>query len=94
MVTDNDVRYIAKLAKLTFEDDEIGKFVSDMNNILDYINKLNELDTSNIPPTSHALDINNVTRPDIPKQTISQEEALKNAPEDGYGHFKVPRIIE
>lgn len=94
IITENDVRYIAKLAKLTFEDEEIGRFVSELNSILDYINKLNELDTSNVEPTSHFLDISNVTRPDIPEKKISHEEAIRNAPEEGYGHFKVPRIIE
>ncbi len=94
IVTENDVKHIAKLAKLTFEDEEIGRFVDELNSILDYINKLNELDTSNIEPTSHVLDISNVTRPDTPERKITQDEALKNAPEEGYGHFKVPRIIE
>lgn len=94
IVTENDVKHIAKLAKLTFEDEEIGRFVDELNSILDYINKLNELDTSNIEPTSHVLDISNVTRPDNPERKITQDEALKNAPEEGYGHFKVPRIIE
>lgn len=94
IITENDVRYIAKLAKLTFEDEEIGRFVNELNSILDYINKLNELDTSNVEPTSHVLDISNVTRSDTPEKKISHEEAIRNAPEEGYGHFKVPRIIE
>jgi aspartyl-tRNA(Asn)/glutamyl-tRNA(Gln) amidotransferase subunit C len=94
IITENDVKHIAKLAKLNFEDNEISRFVDELNSILDYINKLNELDTSNVDPTSHVLDIANVTRADIPERKITQIEALKNAPEEGYGHFKVPRIIE
>ncbi|ADR17998.1 Asp-tRNA(Asn)/Glu-tRNA(Gln) amidotransferase subunit GatC [Calditerrivibrio nitroreducens] len=94
IITEDNVKHIAKLSKLTFEDKEIGRFVNELNSILDYINKLNELDTSDVEPTSHALDLTNVTRPDIPERVITREEALQNAPDEGYNHFKVPRIIE
>lgn len=93
-ITEKDVKYIAKLSKLSFGDDEIVRFADELSNILKYIDKLNELDTTDVPPTSHVLDICNVTREDIPEQKISREDALKNAPEEGYNHFKVPRIIE
>lgn len=93
-ITDKDVKYIAKLSKLNLQDDEMGKFADELSNILKYIEKLNELDTSEVEPTSHVLDISNVTREDIHCRFITQEDALKNAPEEGYNHFKVPRIIE
>lgn len=94
VVSEREVKYIANLAKLNFEERELTRFVSELNNILSYIDKLNELDTSSVEPTSHVLDVSNVTREDAPQKQITREEALQNAPEEGYYHFKVPRIIE
>ncbi|MNE73381.1 Aspartyl/glutamyl-tRNA(Asn/Gln) amidotransferase subunit C [compost metagenome] len=65
-----------------------------MNAILQYAEKLNELDTENVKPTTHVLQVSNVMRDDVVKESLSQEEALLNAPEDEDGHFKVPAVLE
>ncbi|KAA0258650.1 Asp-tRNA(Asn)/Glu-tRNA(Gln) amidotransferase subunit GatC [Deferribacter autotrophicus] len=94
IISKEDVKHIAKLARLKFEEDEVEKFTTELNKILDYIHKLNELDTEEVEPTSHVLDITNVFREDEVKDSLTNEEALKNAPDKDYGHFKVPRVIE
>ncbi|BAI81401.1 aspartyl-tRNA(Asn)/glutamyl-tRNA (Gln) amidotransferase subunit C [Deferribacter desulfuricans SSM1] len=94
IISKKDVKHIAKLARLTFNDEEIEKFTGELNKILDYIHKLNELNTDDVEPTSHVLDITNVFRDDSVKESLANEEALKNAPEKEYEHFKVPRVIE
>ncbi len=94
IISKNDVNYIAKLSKLEFKDDEIEKLTTEMNKILDYVNKLGELDTEDIEPTSHALSIVNAMRDDNIGESLTSEEALKNAPKSLNGHFEVPRVIE
>jgi aspartyl-tRNA(Asn)/glutamyl-tRNA(Gln) amidotransferase subunit C len=89
-----DVKHIATLARLEFDDNEVEKFKDDMNDILNYIEKLNELDTKDVEPTSHALDIFTVTREDVVEPSLSNEDALRNAPESDNAHFKVPKVIE
>jgi len=90
----NDVKHIATLARLKFDDQEAEKLKNDLNSILGYVDKLNELDTSNVEPTSHALDIYTVTRPDVTEPSLTNEDALANAPQSGNAHFKVPKVIE
>jgi len=90
----NDVKHIATLARLEFDDSEAEKLKDDMNSILGYIEKLNELDTKNVEPTSHALDIYTVTREDVVEPSLSNEDALRNAPDSEDSHFKVPKVIE
>ncbi|MBN2572527.1 MAG: Asp-tRNA(Asn)/Glu-tRNA(Gln) amidotransferase subunit GatC [Ignavibacteriales bacterium] len=92
-VTIKDVEYIAKLARLKFEEDEKEKLCKEMNQILEYMSKLNELDTENVEPLSHPIDLSNVFREDEVKKSISTEEALKNAPDKDDKFFKVPKII-
>ena len=92
-VSIDDVEKIGKLAKLSFSEDEKKKFVAQFNQILQYIAKLDELDTENIAPTSHVLDLKNVTREDNVETWLSQEEALRNAPKQKAGHFGVPKVI-
>lgn len=89
-----EVLKIAKLAKLRLTDEEIELLKSDLNNILEYVSKLQQLDTSDISPTSHVLDIVNVFREDIVKKGLTEEDVFKNAPDYEHGHFKVPRVIE
>ncbi|PLX67367.1 MAG: Asp-tRNA(Asn)/Glu-tRNA(Gln) amidotransferase GatCAB subunit C [Denitrovibrio sp.] len=90
----NDVHHIATLARLKFEETEAEKIKDDLNSILGYMEKLNELDTTNVKPTSHTLDIFTVTRPDETRPSLSNEEALANAPQAENAHFKVPKVIE
>ncbi len=93
-VTKKDVEKIAQLAKLKFKDSEMDEFTKDMNNILTYMEKLNELNTENVEPLSHPNEDSNIFREDVLKPSISTEEALKNAPDKDDKFFKVPKVIQ
>ena len=93
-ITVKDVQHVAKLARLQLSPEEEAIFTEQMNAILQYAEKLNELDTENVQPTTHVLQVSNVMRDDVVKESLSQEEALLNAPEDEDGHFKVPAVLE
>ena len=88
-----DVEHIAKLAKLEFTDAEKEKFTHQMNQILEYVEQMNKLDTSRVEPLSHVIELSNVFRADEVKQGVSTEEALKNAPSKTEEFFKVPKVI-
>ncbi|MPW24915.1 Asp-tRNA(Asn)/Glu-tRNA(Gln) amidotransferase subunit GatC [Alkalibaculum sp. M08DMB] len=89
-----DVVYVADLARLEFNDDELKIYCEQLTNILDYAEKLNELDTTNTQPTAHVLPINNVLREDIVLPSLDREKALQNAPSQENGCFKVPKVID
>ncbi|PYS96590.1 MAG: Asp-tRNA(Asn)/Glu-tRNA(Gln) amidotransferase GatCAB subunit C [Acidobacteria bacterium] len=89
----SEVRHIARLANLDFSDEEYDRFTHQLNAILEYVAQLDRLDTSAIEATSHAGSETGPLREDAAGGSISQEEALRNAPEPGRGHFKVPRVI-
>ncbi len=93
-ISKDDVRYIANLARLRFDEDEIERFASQLSKILDYMEKLNELHTEDIEPTSHVIPLKNVMRDDIERVSLSNEEVLLNAPDKKGNFFRVPRIIE
>jgi len=93
-ITINDVKHIATLARLNFDDAGAEKIKNDLNSILGYIDKLNELDTENIEPTSHTLDIFTVTRRDVTEPSLSNNDALANSPQKEGAYFKVPKVIE
>ena len=93
-VTTKDVEYIAQLSRLTIPESEVEKFTEQFNQILNYADILNELDTKGIEPTAHVLPLSNVLREDIAVEGVSQEVALMNAPAVHDGGFKVPRVIE
>ncbi len=92
-ITKTDVERVAKLAKLDFTEDEKEDFTHQLSDILTYIEKLNELDTNKIEPTSHVLGIQNELREDKVESWLTQEEALKNAPQQKMGFFSVPKVI-
>ena len=92
-VTKVDVKKIAELARLEFSDSELENYTVEMNKILGYMEKLNELDTSNVEPLSHPIENSNVFRDDQIKKSTDREEALKNAPDNTSEHFKVPKVI-
>jgi aspartyl-tRNA(Asn)/glutamyl-tRNA(Gln) amidotransferase subunit C len=94
IITEDTVRHIALLSRLECSDDEIRKFAADLNAILEYAGKLDELDTANVEPTTHAFPQRNVFREDAVKPSLTNEQALQNAPESEAGHFKVPQIIQ
>ena len=88
-----EVEHIAKLAKLEFTDAEKEKFTHQLNQILEYVEQMNKLDTSRVEPLSHVIELSNVFRADAVKQGVSTEEALKNAPSKTEEFFKVPKVI-
>jgi len=92
-VTKEDVEYIAALARLKFREEELENFTHQLNQILSYVEKLNELDTENVQPLTHPIENINVFRNDELKPSISTEEALKNAPDRTEEFFKVPKVI-
>lgn len=95
MKIDNEtVDKIAHLARLEFENEAKEQIIKDMNNMLSFIEKLNELDTSNIEPLIYMSDEVNILREDEVKQEITQDDALKNAPKHDSDYFKVPKVIE
>ena len=92
-VTIKDVEHIAKLARLEFTDAEKEKLTYQLNKILDYMDKLNELDTTNVEPLSHVIELSNVMRQDVVVPSFPREEMLMNAPEKTERFFKVPKVI-
>ena len=92
MITIKDVEHVAKLARLALSEEEKEKFAPQLNSILEYVNALNEVDTTGVEPMAHSIKISNVMREDEVKQDFSREEMLKNAPEEEDGFFRVPKI--
>lgn len=96
-ITEKEVRYVAELANLKLTDAETARMQKELDAILTHIDKLDELDTSAVPPMSQVLfeaDSSSTLRDDAEGPTISNEDALANAPNAGGGFFKVPRVIE
>ncbi len=93
-ITTDEVKDIAILARLEFNEEETGQFTYHLARILDYIGKLNELDTTDVPPTSHVLPIRNVVKEDVVKPSYEREQILANAPAVEEGYFEVPKVIE
>ncbi len=93
-VTIKDVEHVANLARLELTDEEKAQFTEQMNAILKYAEKLNELDTSGVAPTSHVLDVKNVMREDEKRPSWPIEKVMKNAPDEEDGQFRVPAVLE
>ncbi len=85
---------IAHLARLEFDAESKKEILNDMNRMLSFVDKLNELDTENVKPLIYMTDEKNVLRPDEPEITLTQKEALKNAPKKDSDYFKAPKVIE
>ena len=94
MITKKNVEYVSNLSRLELNDADMDEFAPDLQEILSYIDKLNELDTSNVEPTAHVLPMKNVKREDEIKPSLSNESALKSASETSEGFFLVPKVIE
>jgi aspartyl-tRNA(Asn)/glutamyl-tRNA(Gln) amidotransferase subunit C len=92
--SDIDVKYIAHLARLALTPEEEKAIGDQLGNILTYIEKLKEVDVAGVDPTAHAFPLTNVTRKDEVRPSLSQEEALQNAPARANGLFLVPKIVE
>ncbi len=93
-ITTEGVLHVANLARLEFNEDETQDFTEQLARILDYIGKLNELDTDDVAPTSHIHPLHNITKPDVVKTSLPRDEVLANAPEPEEGYFGVPRVID
>ncbi|TCS95862.1 aspartyl/glutamyl-tRNA(Asn/Gln) amidotransferase subunit C [Hazenella coriacea] len=93
-ISKEQVEKVASLARLTLTEEEADQYTVQLNNILQFAEKLNELDTDQVEPTSHAYPMVNVMREDEVRPSISREKALLNAPEQQDGLFKVPAVFE
>lgn len=93
-LTRSQVEHVAKLARLSLTETEAEAFTSQMGRILEHIENLNRLDTSNVPPTYHAVSLQNVVREDKPHLSLEREKVLAQAPDSDAGCFKVPKITE
>ena len=89
-----DVEYVAKLARLKLSETEKEAHAEQLNKILEYMDKLNQLDTTHIKPTSHVVEMQNVFREDIVKPSLPVDNALQNAPDKKDNFFRVPKVIE
>ena len=94
IISDETIEYVGILAKLELSDEEKEKAKSDMGKMLDYIDKLNELDTSEVEPMSHVFPVNNVFREDVVVNGNDRENILKNAPEQNEEAFIVPKTFD
>lgn len=93
-LTRDEVRQIAVLSRLEFSDDEADRFADQLTSILDYVEKLNELDVDGVEPSAHALTIRNVMREDETRPSLDRDAALNCAAESEAGCFRVPPIIQ
>ncbi|HYR01834.1 MAG TPA: Asp-tRNA(Asn)/Glu-tRNA(Gln) amidotransferase subunit GatC [Syntrophobacteria bacterium] len=92
-ITPEEVEHVARLARLEVSPDEKEEFTRQMNRILQYVEKLNELDTTGVASTSHAIDLENAFRDDAVEASLPRDSSLENAPESSGAEFVVPRII-
>lgn len=89
-----EVEHVAHLARLEFTEEEKVKFTSQLDNILMYMDKLNQADTRGVEPMSHAIALNNAFREDAVKASLATDESLANAPDPRGEYFRVPKVIE
>ena len=88
------VEGVAHLARIELKPDELEKLSGQLEHILQFIDKLKEVDLKNVAPTSHAITVNNVLRKDDPRESLSLDQALANAPSKKGNFFVVPKVIE
>ncbi|HKZ71694.1 MAG TPA: Asp-tRNA(Asn)/Glu-tRNA(Gln) amidotransferase subunit GatC [Nitrospirota bacterium] len=93
-ITKKEVEHVAKLARLALKDEEAEQLTRQLSDILTYVEKLNELDTKDVEPTSHILPVRNVLRDDEVRGSIDRGKALVNAPDRTEEFFRVPKVIE
>lgn len=92
-ITREEVEHVATLAKLNMSEEELARMTGQLDTILSYVAKLDELDTADVAPTTHAFSINNAFREDEMQESLPREEALANGPKENGEAFIVPRII-
>ena len=92
MIGTDDVKHVAKLARLELTEDEINKYSQQLGSILEYVEQMNEVDTTGVEPMPHAIPVYNVMREDVVKYEQTKEEMMANAPFEEDGFFRVPKI--
>jgi aspartyl-tRNA(Asn)/glutamyl-tRNA(Gln) amidotransferase subunit C len=92
MIGEDDVRYVARLARIHLEQDEVQRMTGELAKILTHIDKMSELDIAAVPPTAHVLDVVDVMRADKVEPGLPREDALRNAPAVTDDSFRVPRM--
>ncbi|MEZ4357428.1 MAG: Asp-tRNA(Asn)/Glu-tRNA(Gln) amidotransferase subunit GatC [Eubacteriales bacterium] len=93
-ITKEEVKRIAVLSRLKLNEDEETRIAKNLENILAHAKKIDDLDTKDVPPTAHVLNVKNVFREDLEEKGLSIDKVLLNAPESGYGCFIVPKVLE
>jgi aspartyl-tRNA(Asn)/glutamyl-tRNA(Gln) amidotransferase subunit C len=92
-ITKKEVEHVANLARLSLSEDELEKMTDQLDTILLYMDKLNELDTQQIKPTTHVFSVSNAFREDIVQESLSQADAVKNGPQQNGEFFQVPKVL-
>lgn len=93
-VTREDVENVALLSRLSIDEKDMDKNIQELSDFLEYVDRLQQVDTENVTPTAHVLPIQNVFREDVVKPSLDRDLALSNAPEQEDGYFRVPKIVE
>ena len=93
-IDQSQVIKVAKLSRLDLTEDEVQEFTGQLSAILDYVEKMNELDTTGVEPLAHCLPVSNVLREDSAKESLGTEKVLANAPQSDDEFFKVPKILD
>ncbi|MCM3719521.1 Asp-tRNA(Asn)/Glu-tRNA(Gln) amidotransferase subunit GatC [Fictibacillus phosphorivorans] len=93
-ISKDQVKHVAHLARLAVTDEEAEMLTEQLDKIIGFAEELNELDTDNVEPTTHVLEMKNILREDEVRNSVSVDEAMKNAPAQKDGQFKVPNILE
>ena len=93
-ISKEEVGYVADLARLSFDEAQTEKLQGDLSAVLDYVAALEKLDTTDVKPTEHVLELVNVLRPDVVGETLPIDKVLANAPEAEINAFRVPRVVE
>ncbi|MEA3470094.1 MAG: Asp-tRNA(Asn)/Glu-tRNA(Gln) amidotransferase subunit GatC [Thermodesulfobacteriota bacterium] len=93
-ISKEEVGHVAHLARLNFSEEEKGKYTSQLNEILMYMDILNRIDTTDVAPMTHAISLINAFRDDVKTESLGTERTLANAPEESGDFFKVPKVID
>lgn len=93
-LTPEEVRHVALLARVGLSEDDLARFQGQLSQILDYFQRLQEVDTENVPPTAHTLAMHSVTRDDEPRPSFDKEDILANAPQREEDFFRVRAVLE
>ncbi|MTI66814.1 MAG: Asp-tRNA(Asn)/Glu-tRNA(Gln) amidotransferase subunit GatC [Firmicutes bacterium] len=93
-ISKEDVKHVARLARLDFDKEDIEDFTKKFASVVDYVEKLSEVDTEGVEPTYHVHPIKNVMREDKVCKSLDRKESLRNAPDKENGYFKIPRVLD